>query len=48
VSREIVVHRLCEDEPLTIEQACQIAQALTEALFEADRMSGHDRITAPR
>jgi hypothetical protein len=42
VSREIVVHELHADEPMTIEQARQLAQALTELVAEAETVDGYD------
>jgi hypothetical protein len=43
-SREIVVHELHADEPMTIAQARQLAQALTELVAEAETMDEYDKI----
>jgi hypothetical protein len=42
VSREIVVHELNADHPLTIKQARQLAAALTELVAEAETMAGYE------
>jgi hypothetical protein len=45
VTRDIVVHELHHDHPITVEQGRRLAAALTEAADEAVRMAGCDRIT---
>jgi hypothetical protein len=43
VSRDIVVHELNVDRPMTIAQALQLAAAVTELVAEAEQMNGHDQ-----
>jgi hypothetical protein len=45
VTRDIVVHQLHADEPITIKQARRLAAALTELVDEAETMAGYDEIT---
>jgi hypothetical protein len=45
VTRDIAVHELNADPSLTIKQARQLAQALTELAAEAEQMAGYDQIT---
>jgi hypothetical protein len=45
VTRGIVVHELHHDHSITVEQARQVAAALSELVAEAEQMAGYDRIT---
>jgi hypothetical protein len=45
VTRDIVVHELHHDHSITVEQARQVAAALSELVAEAEQMAGYDRIT---
>jgi hypothetical protein len=42
--RNVTVHQLDADDPLTVEQARRLAQALIEAADEAEEMNGYDQI----
>ena len=43
-SRDIVVHQLHADEPISLEQARQLAAVLTEVVAEVEKVSGYDLI----
>jgi hypothetical protein len=47
ISRDIVVHELHHDHPITLMQARQLAAALTAAADEAEQMAGYDQTTFP-
>jgi hypothetical protein len=43
ITRDVVVHELHHDHPLTVEQARQLAAALAEVVAEAEQMNGYDK-----
>jgi hypothetical protein len=45
VTRDVVVRELHADHRLTIEQARQLAAAITDVVAKAEQMAGYDRIT---
>jgi hypothetical protein len=45
VQREIVVHELHHNEPITVEQARHLAIVLSQAADEVERMANHDHIS---
>lgn len=44
IVRDIVVHELHADEPITIEQARRLAAALIAAADEVEQMNGYDQL----